>query len=532
MRMARFRSGSGRAALRLNLRLRLALGALVLATLAVTAAGIAVFGLSRTQALATDAIAAQHRIEGYLTLSARMNDWTTAWLFAAAPPPPTPVLTALDGLERMVEADVDGARDAADRAARDRQRRVVGAIRGQFEDLAAALTRFGQRSPEAQAALAFYGAQGPDRIAGQIQMNASRRDEALREMDALRRLLHHLALAIAILAPLGLIGLHLWLIRPLVARLRGAAAGAGDLGRVGLGDDIHDELGLLFARIRQISARLDRRQQRLAAGHARLEALVAERTEALSDANRRLSHADAERRRFFADVSHELRTPLTVILGEAELGLRDPDPARRESFATVQSRALRLYRRIEDLLRIARSDSGQLDLRPETADLGEIATAALADARPLLARAGVTARVVAPAPVAAVVDPDWIRQILAGLLENAAKYAGRGASVTLAPALTAEGAVLDVADDGPGLAAPDLARIFDRFARGPEGGRSGFGVGLALARWVVEAHGGRITAESAGAGLTLRLTLPAPPPPGPGPGAGATRTIPTETEQA
>lgn len=146
MTVARFRSGSGRATLRLNLRLRLALGALVLATLAVAAAGIAVFGLSRTQALATDAIAAQHRIEGYLTLSARMNDWTTAWLFAAVRRR-QPGLTAIDGLERMVEADVSGARDDADRAARDRQRRVVGVIRGQFEGLAAALTRFGQRSP-------------------------------------------------------------------------------------------------------------------------------------------------------------------------------------------------------------------------------------------------------------------------------------------------------------------------------------------------------------------------------------------------
>lgn len=526
----RLRRTTGRdgGACRPNLRLRLALGAMVLATLAVVAAGIAVFGLSRTQVLATDAIAAQHRIEGYLTLSASMNEWTTAWLFAAAPPPPTLVQSALDGLERMVEDDVADARSDADRAARDRQRRVVGAIRGQFEDLAAALARFGQRSPEAQAALAFYGARGPDQIAGQIQTNASRRDDAMQEVDALRRVLHRLALAIAILAPLGLVGLHLWLIRPLVRRLRGAAAGADDLGRVGLGDTTHDELGLLFARIRQISARLDRRQQRLAAGHARLEALVAERTEALSEANRRLSERDAERRRFFADVSHELRTPLTVILGEAELGLRDPDPVRRESFATVQSRALRLYRRIEDLLRIARSDSGQLDLRPEAADLCTVAAAAVADARPLLARAGVTVRIIAPAPVPAVIDIDWIRQILAGLLENAAKYAGRGANVTLAPASTADGAVITVADDGPGLAAPDLARVFDRFARGPGNGRTGFGVGLALARWVIEAHGGHISAESPGRGLALRLALPAPPAPD---GAGTLNT-PTDTEQA
>lgn len=516
-------------ACRLSLRLRLMLGALILAGLAVTAAGIAAYGLSRSQALATEAVAAQHRIEGYLTLSARVNEWSTGWLFGASPPPADAVLAAFATLDRLIAADVEAAPDAGEAAARDRQQRIAARIRGQFDELAAALARHGQGSAEAQAALAFYGAQGPAQIAGQIQVNAGRRDAALQAMEAMRRVLHRLALAVAVLAPLTLVALHLWLIRPLAGRLRGAARSAEGLSLAG-GADRHDELGLLFARVRQMTARLDRRQRRLAAGHAQLEGIVADRTRELSDANARLSRADAERRRFFADVGHELRTPLTVILGEAELGLRETDPARRESFATIHGRAMRLYRRIEDLLRIARSESGQIDLRVETVDLRGVVAAAVADARPILTRAGVSLRVAAAAPVLVPGDPDWLRQVLAGILENAAKYAGRGAEVAVAVAAEAGLARLTVTDDGPGIPAPELGAVFERFRRGADADSrraAGFGVGLALARWVVEAHGGSIAAlppPDGRRGLTLHLTLPL--------AAAAPLAAHTETEEA
>ena len=248
---------------------------------------------------------------------------------------------------------------------------------------------------------------------------------------------------------------------------------------------------------------------RVTRDRARLEATVAERTAALSRANARLARVDAERRRFFADVGHELRTPLTVILGEAELGARHEDAGLRASFATIRGRALRLGRRIEDLLRVARSESGQLELERAPVDLAAVAAAALADAAPLLAWAGVAADADGLPPIAVTGDGEWLRQVLGGMLENAAKYAGRGATVRIAGSDASGAAVVTVRDDGPGLGPAEAEVVFDRFARGEGAAAPGFGVGLALARWVVEAHGGSLRAEAPGeGGLRLVMCLP------------------------
>jgi signal transduction histidine kinase len=265
----------------------------------------------------------------------------------------------------------------------------------------------------------------------------------------------------------------------------------------------HDALGPLLARLRRVAARVAR-------DRARLNATVAERTRELSQANARLSRADAERRRFFADVGHELRTPLTVILGEAELGARHPDPGLRASFATIHGRALGLVRRIEDLLRIARSETGQLELDRSPADLAAIAAAAIADTAPLMARAGVAVRAEGLPPLRVTGDAEWLRQVLAGILHNAAKYAGRGATVAITGHAEGGTARLAVRDDGPGLPPERLPAAFERFDRGAGGaGAPGFGVGLALARWVVEAHGGSLRAEAPEeGGLRLVMTLP------------------------
>ena len=198
-----------------------------------------------------------------------------------------------------------------------------------------------------------------------------------------------------------------------------------------------------------------------------------------------------------------------MILGEAELGMGQADATLRTSFATIHGRALRLFRRIEDLLRIARSESGQLELARDPVELGGTVRAALADTAPLLARAGVTARTDVPA-MTVTGDAEWLRQVFAGLFENAAKYAGRGASVAVTGRAEAGMAVVEVVDTGPGLPPGRLGAIFDRFSRGG-GPAPGFGVGLALARWVVEAHGGSLGAESPeGGGLRLAVRLPLP----------------------
>jgi signal transduction histidine kinase len=488
-----------------GLRVRLTLGALALAVLAVGAAGLAVYGLSRTQVLAAEALAAQRRIEAYGALSSRVNEWMLGWLAPAGPPPDaTKVMEALASLDRLVAEDAAAARAPTEAAELGRRSATPARIRAQVERLERALAE-GPTGVSGRDATAYHAAQVPALTAAQVQQEIRRRDEAMAAMDALRRRLHRLAVAVGVAAPLVLAGLYLWVLRPLFARLAAATASADALaaGRAMPGPVGHDELGLLLARLRRVAARVGRER-------ARLEATVAERTAALSLANARLARADAERRRFFADVGHELRTPLTVILGEAELGARHPQPQLRASFGTIRSRALRLMRRIEDLLRIARSESGQLELERGRVDLAEVVSAALADAAPLLARAGVEARAEAIPPLEVTGDADWLRQVFAGFLENAAKYAGAGARVTIGGRAEAGTAEVVIADSGPGLAPDALAAVFDRFSRGGEGPTPGFGVGLALARWVVEAHGGCLRAEAAEAGglrLVLRLPL-------------------------
>jgi len=489
---------------RAGLRQRLVLGALALGALAVLAAGISLYGLTRTQALAAEALAAQRRIEAYGTLSARVNEWVLATLASADDGARARgiVLAVLDQLDRLVVEDVATAPSAAEAAIRGRQGVTVGRIRGQVEQLGKALATTAPGTPAGDAALAFYATQVPPLAAAQVQQEGLRRDEALAAMEALQARLFGLAVGVGLAAPLLLAGLYLALLRPLFARLAAATAAAGGLaaGAPPSGAGRHDELGLLLARLRLTAARLAR-------DRARLEATIAERTAALSEANARLSRADIQRRRFFADVGHELRTPLTVILGEAELGMRQADDTLRPSLATIQSRALRLFRRIEDLLRIARSESGQLELARGPVALEAVVQAALADAAPLLARAGVMARADLPA-MTVTGDGDWLRQVLGGLLENAAKYAGRGTSVAVTGRAEAGMAVVAVADTGLGLPPERLAAIFDRFSRG-DAPAPGFGVGLALARWVVEAQGGSLGAESpVGGGLHLTLRLP------------------------
>jgi signal transduction histidine kinase len=481
------------------------LGALGLGALAVLAAAISVYGLTRTQGLAAEALAAQRRIEAYAALSARTNEWVLSTLASPAEAAAVSgtVHRMLDDLDRLVAEDVATARSAAEAAIRARQGATVARIRGQVEQLGEALGAASPGTAAGDAALAFYASQVPPLASAQVQREGQRRDEALAAMEVLRSRLSRLALGVGLAAPLILGALYLALVRPLFGRLASATAASAQIaaGTRPAGAGPHDELGLLLARLRLTGSRLAR-------DRARLEATVAARTGELSRANARLTRADSERRRFFADVGHELRTPLTVILGEAELGMRQADEPLRASLATIHARALRLFRRIEDLLRIARSESGQLELAREPVELGGAVRAALADTAPLLARAGVAARVELP-EMTVTGDADWLRQVFAGLLENAAKYAGRGATVTVAGRAEEGMAAVEVADTGPGLPPERLGAVFDRFGRGGAPA-PGFGVGLALARWVVEAQGGSLAAESPEAGglrLVVRLPL-------------------------
>lgn len=226
-----------------------------------------------------------------------------------------------------------------------------------------------------------------------------------------------------------------------------------------------------------------------------------------------IREAHARQRRFVADASHEMRTPLAAMRSSAESALAAADSADelRSALAMVARSAERLTRITNDLLMLARTDELPIDRR-EVIDLSVVVAEAIetfASSRPDLPRA----RMDLSADIQVSADPTEIGRIVANLLDNAFRY-GRGPNANPASIKTkaADGeAVVDVIDDGPGIAAADLERIFEPFyrVRSDAGTPDGNGLGLAIARSLAQHNGGRLTATSkAGSGATFRLSLP------------------------
>ena len=237
-----------------------------------------------------------------------------------------------------------------------------------------------------------------------------------------------------------------------------------------------------------------------------------------------------QQQRFVADASHELRAPLTAIQANLELLAWSelPDAERREVVEEARLETLRLSRLVADLLALARADAG-VPLRRERVELDRIALEVLGDVRERAA--GREIRVGELHQVALDGDAERLRQVIHNLLDNAVRYTPAGGWVTLALRQTGGAAELRISDTGIGIAPSDLARVFERFYRGdPARARDpgGTGLGLAIARWIVEAHNGRIALESEpGAGTTATVWLPlshgapaGPPPPAPDEAAG------------
>ncbi|MHB1557303.1 MAG: sensor histidine kinase [Isosphaeraceae bacterium] len=214
----------------------------------------------------------------------------------------------------------------------------------------------------------------------------------------------------------------------------------------------------------------------------------------------RLEASFAQQVRFTADASHELRTPLAVILSQVELALSRPReaPAYREALEACGRAARRMTSLVEDLLTLARADSGKLELRREPCDLAAIAASAVALLEPLARdrriRIDLRAR---PAPLTG--DPDRLGQVLSNLIGNAIHYNRDGGEVRIIVSQDEATAIVAVEDTGIGIPEDDLARIFDRFYRvdaARSRARGGSGLGLAICRSIVEAHGGTIVATS------------------------------------
>lgn len=228
----------------------------------------------------------------------------------------------------------------------------------------------------------------------------------------------------------------------------------------------------------------------------------------------RIEAVDASRRLFFAKASHELRTPVTGLRSAAEVALDmgGGDPAiLRGALQQVVASAGFLGHRIDELLGLAGADDGQLVLAREAIDLGDIARQALAEAQPYAAAVAVALHLEAPdAPLPGLGDARWLRQALLAVIENGLKFAPEGSALAVCVSDRAAWVDIAVTDRGPGVVDADLPRIFDAYYQAEAGRqRGGSGLGLALARWVAERHGGSVTARNiAGGGCCIGFTLP------------------------
>jgi signal transduction histidine kinase len=235
--------------------------------------------------------------------------------------------------------------------------------------------------------------------------------------------------------------------------------------------------------------------------------------EAINQTLERLEEIFTSQRRFLADVSHELRTPLTVIKGSVDL-MRRMKTVDEESLGTMDQEAGRLTRLVGGLLLLAQAESGRLALQAQPLELDQLLFEVFHEIN-VIAGGRVQLRMNEVDQVQLPGDRDRLKQVFLNLLGNAIQYTPPGGSVFVSLARIGEQARVIVRDTGPGIPADDLPHIFERFYRAEKsrtrGKSGGFGLGLSIANWIVESHGGRIQVESKeGKGTTFAVWLPAP----------------------
>jgi two-component system, OmpR family, sensor kinase len=232
----------------------------------------------------------------------------------------------------------------------------------------------------------------------------------------------------------------------------------------------------------------------------------------------RVGAAFEQQRQFIADASHELRTPVAIASGEAELALARDDRTSdelRAALRTIHEEMLALQRVVEDLFLLARAHAGERLVSPSEMYLGELCAECVRSMRTLAARKQMTVRYVGGDELPMRGDEALLRRLLLNLLDNAIKYTPAGGSVTVTARAENGSYVVEVEDTGGGVPLESKSRVFDRFYRAQRARElgdpsSGAGLGLAIAKWIVQAHAGTLTLEKSDpTGSVFRVMLPA-----------------------
>ncbi|MDQ2693494.1 MAG: HAMP domain-containing histidine kinase [Chloroflexota bacterium] len=225
----------------------------------------------------------------------------------------------------------------------------------------------------------------------------------------------------------------------------------------------------------------------------------------------RLQVNDQQRRNMLADISHELRTPITVIQGNVEGILDGLYPADEVRLKSIIEETQILSRLVDDLRTLALAESGALHLKREPTHLAELIRDAISGFQSQLSEKNIAVNVRLEEGEDATIDPQRVREVLTNLLSNAVRYSPRDGQIYVHSAETGTGSertiTISIRDSGPGIEPEILPYVFERFYKSSDSG--GMGLGLSIAKYLVEAHGGRIWAESEiGKGTKISFLLP------------------------
>jgi signal transduction histidine kinase len=265
--------------------------------------------------------------------------------------------------------------------------------------------------------------------------------------------------------------------------------------------------------------------EQLQQANTRLEERVRQRTRELTQANARLSaqwtrlqRANAFKSEILGTVAHDLRNPLAVILGRTEMltemvgtAALSPESINAQ-IGHIRSAANRVTEIINSLIRDAMADAHDITIRPETIDMVALVKDIVEASQPLAGRKDQAIEVAAPQTLHCVCDPDRMREAIDNLLSNAIKYSPPGSRIEVGIAEEDGRTVIRVADQGPGLAPEDMARLFERFQRlsaRPTAGEPSTGLGLSIVKRIVDLHNGVVSVQETGpTGSTFTIAIP------------------------
>lgn len=371
------------------------------------------------------------------------------------------------------------------------------------------------RELEEQGTVQLFKVMMEERLASDIKAVDDANRESISLSNYITRVLPLFMLALA-----GLTGLVVWLFSRSLTRSvnvlhHGAKAfSVGDLSYhiPELREKEFDRLGEAF---NTMAHELAIHRTSMHDSQVRLEAMVEERTRALKRNNEILAMVDENRRKLLADISHEFRTPLTVIRGEAEIAMRGKAKTKAEYIETLQrimDQADQTTRLVDDLLFMARADAGEPSLKVRPVTVGSLLTRVCAD----FAATAKKKKVGIEQPLAfenAVVmgDSGRLRQVFSILMDNALRYSKEGGTVEVELKRDESDVVVTVTDNGIGLTKEEARQAFQRFYRGgkAQGHARGTGLGLPVAKAIIEAHKGSISLEGEpGKGAVATIVLP------------------------